>query len=243
MNPYEYVDLHCHILPGIDDGARNMAQSQRMLRMAAEDGIRTVIATPHHKAHRQSATPETVTQLVAQLQNWLDEEKIPIKLYTGNEILYRHETDNLLEAKQVCTLADSFYVLVEFSPKDDYSYIKHGVQEILMAGYAPIVAHIERYDALASHIDHIEELVDMGAYMQVNASSVEGHHGFWEKRKILRWIKEGLVHFVGTDAHDEEHRIPQISKSAQVVAKKCGEDVAHRIYVEHPQYILRNKLI
>ena len=243
MNPYEYVDLHCHILPGIDDGAGDMAQSQRMLRMAAADGIRTVIATPHHKAHRRNASPETVTQLVARLQNWLNEEKIPIKLYTGNEILYRHETDNLLEAKQVCTLADSFYVLVEFSPKDDYAYIKHGVQEIQMAGYAPIVAHIERYDALANHIDNIEELVDMGAYMQVNASSVEGKHGFWEKRKILRWMKEGLIHFVATDAHDEEDRIPQISKSAQVVAKKCGEDVAHRIYVEHPQYILQNKLI
>lgn len=243
MNPYEYVDLHCHILPGIDDGARDMAQSQRMLRMAAADGIRTIIATPHHKAHRRSADTGTVRQLVNELQSWLDEEKIPIKLYTGNEILYRHETDNLLEAKQVCTLADSFYVLIEFSPKDDYAYIKHGVQEVLMAGYYPVVAHIERYDALASHIEHIEELVDLGAYMQVNASSVEGQHGFWEKRKILRWMKEGLVHFVATDAHDEEDRIPQISKSAQVVTKKCGEDVAHRIYVEHPQYILHNKLI
>lgn len=243
MNPYEYVDLHCHILPGIDDGARNMAQSQQMLRMAADDGIRTIIATPHHKAHKVNADTETVKQLVNELQNWLDEEKIPIKLYTGNEILYRHETDNLLEAKQVCTLADSFYVLLEFSPRDDYAYIKHGVKEVLMAGYAPVVAHIERYDALANHKDHIEELVDMGAYMQVNASSVEGHHGFWEKRKILRWMKEDLVHFVGTDAHDEENRIPQISKSAQIVAKKCGEDVARRIYEEHPRYILQNKLI
>ena len=243
MSGYELIDIHCHVLPGIDDGAADFEESQRMLCMAAEDGISRIIVTPHFKSRRTSADKEMVQKLVMQLQEWLLFEKIPIRLYTGNEILYRHKIDNLLEENKCCSMADSFYVLVEFSPKDDYHYIKSGVQEILMAGYYPLIAHIERYDCLYHHTEYVEELVEMGAYTQVNAASIEGKLGYFAKRKVLKWIEEGLVHIVASDTHDTKKRVPGLSKAAAIIEKKCGEDTARELFELHPKRILAHQVM
>lgn len=243
MNQLNYVDLHCHILPGIDDGAKDVITSRRMLEMAQADGIGQIVVTPHYKAHRHNEGKEKIVQLVQEAQQWLDAQGYTLKLYTGSEVKYFHEMTNLLKEQKICTLADSFYVLVEFSPKDDYSYIKHGVKELLAAGYYPIVAHIERYEALSSHRAHIEELVDMGAYMQVNAASIEGKLGLLTKHKVIKWIKSGLVHFIASDAHTDYSRIPGLSNSARIIERKCGREAVQVLYHDNQQKIIENKLI
>ncbi|MBQ7943440.1 MAG: hypothetical protein IJ326_05185 [Lachnospiraceae bacterium] len=240
-----FVDMHCHILPGVDDGAMDVAQSQKMLRMAAKEGICEIVTTPHYKASksRKNVSSTKVKQLVEELQQWLDNENIPIHLYTGNEILYNYEIDNLLEAHNVCSLADSFYVLIEFSPKDEYTYIKNGVQKVLMAGYVPLIAHIERYDALRKRTERIEELIEMGAYMQVNAGSITGRGGWMTKRCVLRWIKQELIHVVATDAHDDVDRVPALAKAAQIVEKKYGSGTAKQLFCMNPRRIIEGKLL
>ncbi len=244
MSIRKYVDIHCHVLPGVDDGAADVEQSQRMLRMAAQEGVCDIIVTPHYKAGRgrRNATCERVRTLVQEMQDWLDSESIPIHLYTGNEILYNYEIDNLLESHEVCTLADSFYVLVEFSPSDEYAYIKSGVQKILMAGYVPVVAHIERYDVLRKHMEYVEELVDMGAYLQVNAASITGKSGWLVKRCVLKWIRQELIYAVGTDAHDDQKRVPQLTGAYEIVEKHCGRDTAEELFYRNPKRILETKI-
>ena len=243
MNQLNYVDLHCHILPGVDDGAQDIITSRRMLEMAKADGIGQIVVTPHYKAHKHNESKEKIVQLVQEAQEWLDAQGYALKLYTGNEVKYFHEMTNLLKEHKLCTLADSFYVLVEFTPKDDYSYIRHGVKEILAAGFYPVVAHIERYEVLSSHEEHIEELVDMGAYMQVNAASIEGKFGIITKHKVIKWIKNGLVHFVASDAHTDHTRIPNLSKSAKIIEKKCGIETVQELYHDNQQKIIENKVI
>lgn len=240
----KFVDMHCHILPGVDDGAMDMAQSQRMLRMATAEGICEIVTTPHYKAgrSRRNVSSERAKELVDELQVWLNHEGIPIRLYTGNEILYNYEIDNLLETHSVCSLADSFYALIEFSPKDEYAYIKSGVQKVLMEGYVPLVAHIERYDALGK-AERIEELIEMGAYMQVNAGSITGRGGWSTKHRVLSLIKKELVHVVATDAHDDVERVPALAKAAQIVAKKYGEERAEELFYQNPRRIIEGKLI
>ncbi len=244
MRERKYVDLHCHILSGVDDGAADTEQSQRMLRMAAEGGICDIIVTPHYKAGRgrRNATCERVSTLVQEMQNWLDSESIPIHLYTGNEILYNYEIDNLLESHAVCTLADSFYVLVEFSPSDEYAYIKNGVQKILMAGYVPVVAHIERYEVLRKHTEYVEELVEMGALMQVNAASITGKIGWLTKRCVMRWIREELIYVVATDAHDDKKRVPALGTAYDAVEKRFGTKVSEELFYQNPKKILETKI-
>lgn len=243
MNQLNYVDLHCHILPGVDDGAKNETISHRMLEMAVADGIGQIVVTPHYKANRHNESKEKIVQLVQEAQQWLDAQGYALKLYTGNEIKYFHGMTNLLKEQKICTLADSFYILLEFTPEDDYSYIRHGVKEALAAGFYPVVAHIERYQTLCSHTEYVEELVDMGAYMQVNAASIEGKLGFVTKHKVLKWIKNGLVHFVASDAHSDENRIPGLSKSAQIVEKKCGSEAVQELFHDNQQKIIENKVI
>lgn len=243
MSQLYYVDLHCHVLPGVDDGAQDVTISHQMIEMAVADGIGQIVVTPHYKAHKYNESRERIEQLVQETQAWVDAQGYTLKLYTGNEIKYFHEMTNLLKEQKICTLADSFYVLVEFTPGDDYSYIRHGVKEILAAGYYPVVAHIERYEALSSHEKYIEELVDMGAYMQVNAASIEGRLGFITKHKVIKWIKNGLVHLVASDAHTTHTRIPNLSKSAQIIEKKCGIEAVQELYHDNQQKIIANELI
>lgn len=238
-----YIDIHCHILPGIDDGACDLEMSKAMLRQAYEDGIREVIVTPHNKAHRHSAGKETIELLTDELRAWLAQEKISITLHTGSEILYRHELGDLLEAQRICTLADSFYVLVEFNPSDSYAYIKNGIQEIILAGKTPILAHMERYEALTKDTDRIEELIEMGAYMQLNAGTVEGRSGFFLKQKALGWMKKGYIHFVASDAHNNDSRPQSLKKAAQVVAKRLGEQEAQKLFHDHAQMIIQKAII
>ncbi len=244
MSIGKYVDLHCHILPGVDDGAADVEQSQRMLRMAAQEGICEMIATPHYKAGRgrRNATCERVRTLVQEMQDWLDSESIPIHLYTGNEILYNYEIDNLLESHEVCTLADSFYVLVEFSPSDEYSYIKNGVQKILMAGYVPVIAHIERYEVLRKHTAYVEELTEMGAYLQVNAASITGKSGWLVKRCVLKWIRDELIYAVASDTHDDRKRVPVLGEAYDIIEKRCGSEVAQMLFYQNPKRILETKI-
>lgn len=243
MKQLNYVDLHCHILPGIDDGARDIDTSHRMLEMAEADGIGQIVVTPHYKAHKHNENKEKIVQLVQETQEWLKAQGYTLQLYTGSEIEYFHEMTNLLKEQRLCTLADSFYILVEFSPQDDYHYIRHGVKELLQAGYAPILAHIERYDALSKTQAHIEELVEMGAYMQVNAASIEGKLGILTKHKAIKWIKNGLVHFVASDAHTTHTRIPCLSESAKIIEKKCGREVMEELFHDNQQKVIANKMI
>lgn len=243
MTRYEVIDVHSHILPGIDDGAQDMKMSQQMLRKAAKDGIRQVILTPHYVSGRTSADKETVEELVHKLQDWLMVEKIPIELYTGHEVYYRHGMSNLLREQKCCTLADSFYVLVEFSPREDYDIMRNGLQELLQAGYYPILAHVERYRAVTRKRENLEDLVDMGVYLQINANTLIGKHGHRKKRKAIKWIKKGYIQFVASDAHNMKGRKPTLAKSIRVVQKKAGKAIALELFEINPKRILQNKAI
>lgn len=238
-----YIDMHCHLLPGIDDGAYDLEMSKAMLRQAYEDGIREMIVTPHNKAHRHSAGKETIEFLTKELQAWLNQEKISITLHTGNEVLYRHDVSNLLEKQRICTLADSFYVLVEFNPSDTYAYIKNGIQEISLTGNTPILAHMERYEALAKDTDRIEELIEMGALMQVNAGSIEGRNGFILKQKVLGWIKKGYIDFVASDGHNLDTRPLSMQKAARTVEKKFGQEEAQKLFYDHARMVIAGEYI
>ena len=140
-----FTDIHCHVLPGVDDGAETMEMALDMLKIAAEEGIRKIILTPHQKADRKCVTPEGIASRMILLQEEADKKGIPVKLYPGNEIFYRHGLGELLELGKVRTLADSHYVLVEFLPGEDYRYIRDALNRIISFGYWPIVAHVERY--------------------------------------------------------------------------------------------------
>lgn len=234
------VDIHCHIVPGVDDGAKSLEQAYHMLEIACKQGISTMIATPHHMPEGKNASPETIGKRVAQLQSYVDEKQLNMKIYTGNEIYFYGEAADMLDEGKICTLADSSCVLVEFSPMDDARYIRNSLAELQNMGYDPIIAHVERYMSLCkAPFEKIRELRDMGVLIQVNAGSVTGFFGKASKDIAEKLLKMELVDFIGTDAHSDGGRAPKIEECAQILQKKCSpEYVEDLLYRNAERYIL-----
>ena len=200
----EYIDMHSHILPGLDDGSKNMEMTLAMLRVAVEEGIGTIYTTPHcmpGKGHPTLAT-----------------------LKKGTEYYYIEEMSEWMEEGKIITLGDSHCVLVEFEPYAEEKYIRNAVREIMGFGYQPVIAHVERYRNLMERkFAAIQWMREIGALIQVNCASVTGDNGFTTKQNVKSLLKNGLVDFVSTDAHRPEGRAPYIEKCAELLRRKYGD--------------------
>lgn len=234
------IDIHCHILPGVDDGSKNMDMSMEMLDIAYEQGISTMIATPHHMPEAKNVSPEGIRKKVKQLQKYADAQGYDMTILPGNEIYYYSEASDVLDAGNACTLAGTSYVLVEFSPMDDSRYIRNSLAELQNMGYDPIVAHVERYMSLCkAPFDKIEQLREMGILIQVNAQSVAGGFGRPTQKLVEKLLKKELVDFIGTDAHSSGERAPKIQECAKILEKKCDADYVEKLlYRNAEKYIL-----
>ncbi|WP_461816133.1 CpsB/CapC family capsule biosynthesis tyrosine phosphatase [Faecalimonas sp.] len=237
------VDVHCHILPEIDDGAKNWGEAYQMLRMAYDEGIRVIVATPHHHEHRGMCTPLQYKKRLTTLRKMAQEIDEKFLIMPGMEIYFNQDVVHKLEHKKVHTMGKSKYVLIEFSPNAEFHYIQQGLQQIQMKGYLPILAHIERYRCLLDSEEYVSYLMDMGIYVQVNAGSIIGKSGRTVKKFVKNLLEEQYVHFVGTDAHSSGRRSPMIQKSAEYVQKKFGEDYAKEIFHSNGIKMLKNILI
>jgi protein-tyrosine phosphatase len=235
------IDIHSHILPGLDDGAADELQSLDMLRMAAADGVTDIIATPHFHYRRGHATPEEIREKIRYMQDILRTEGIPITLHEGNELYYTHELLETVKAGEALTLAGSDYALLEFSPETERRKIQNAVYQFLSEGYYPIIAHMERYQAFQKHGDFVGAIADMGAYYQVNIGSLLGNSGWSTKRFTKIMLNSGMVQFVATDAHDEKVRAPHFGKGPDWLEKKLGAADANRLLYENPKMIIENK--
>lgn len=136
-----YIDIHSHILPGIDDGAENFETSMQMLRIAQKQGIHSIILTPHYKPMHHNAHPESLAALRERLLEGMKGEGLDIGLYLGNEFYFHSGMFQKLEEKQACTMAGSAYVLIEFGPMDSFGTIRNGLYEALSQGYRETVAY------------------------------------------------------------------------------------------------------
>lgn len=239
-----YIDIHSHILPVLDDGAKSFAQSLNMLKIAHENNVTRIIATPHYKEHRMVHSVDTIDARMRQLREAVAESGMKeIKIYRGTEIYYHRNVVELLNNQVISTLADTSYVLVEFSPKDEYSYIRSGLYELLSAGYRPVIAHIERYESIMRKMERVEELIRMGCYVQVNSGSIMGKFGFHTKLDTGKLLKHHLVHFVASDAHNDVNRAPLLDKCARKLSRKIGDGYVERIFYGNAKKLLNNEYI
>ena len=236
------VDIHCHILPGVDDGAKTSKSTMRMLKIAAEEGTDVIIATPHFVNGTELEKVVDMKRRYIAVKRWMAENYPEMQLYLGNELFYSDGIVEALEQKVAMTINNTRYVLVEFPIYAEFAYVRNAVQNLLYAGYIPVIAHVERYEEMHKK-SYIEELVEMGAYIQVNASSVVGKHGFKIKHYVKKLLKADLVHFVGTDAHGSKHRRPEMQECRDYLVKKLGVEDAYRILEENPMCMLRGEEI
>jgi protein-tyrosine phosphatase len=203
------IDLHCHVLPGIDDGPRTIEESVALARAARANGIRTIVATPHASA-RYPNRPAAIYELVAQLNERLQSEGIDIEIRTGAEIAMTHAPEiDPVELAQM-TLGGGPWLLLEppFSPV--VAGLDRLVATVQSAGYRIVLAHPERCPAFHRDLDLLQTFVSNGALTSITAGSLVGRFGKEVKRFALRLLDDGLVHNVASDAHDPLRRPPGI---------------------------------
>lgn len=234
-----YIDIHSHILPGLDDGAKNFETSIQMLRQAEAEQISDIILTPHYKPMRRNLPPDRVENMLHELEGRKQAAGISVRLHLGSEIYYSSEVVPAIREGRAFTMAGSSYVLAEFSPREDYAYIRDAAYCLQAEGYLPILAHVERYECLMEKKIRVEELHDMGCCLQVNAASITGGNGM-ESRRNAKWLlKRELVQFVASDCHDDRKRKPQLAEAAAYVSRKYGETYCGKIFRDHANALLR----
>ncbi len=235
----DIIDIHNHILPGIDDGSENLGETSVMLSQACKDGIKAVLATPHYHPGRKKADVWEIRQAFEKVREMVSKKNLDIRIYLGNEIFYHDSIVEDLNAEKILTMNETGYVLIEFYPEHPYSYIRQGLNRIVSEGYIPVVAHAERYTELLGHDSYVEELTEMGCYIQLNAESVIGGHGMKTKAFCKKLLKNDLVHFIATDAHHATgSRTVKLQKCAAYIEKKYGSDYAKKIFRDNPSRLL-----
>lgn len=240
----KYIDIHCHMLPGVDDGADSWELCRRMLQTSVEEGAEAIILTPHYYPGYMDTDGETVAQQFAELKGRLTREwQLDVQVYLGSELYYSYDTPAFLANGIARTLADSRYILVEFSPGVRYQSLRQGLTRLLENGYYVILAHLERYDTLYQDFDRVEELYNMGVYLQANARPVCGKDGRHKKAFLKALLDQEMLSFIATDAHDMRARAPQMADCAAYLCKKYSADYARWLLYENPTCILENRKI
>lgn len=224
-----YIDVHCHVLPGVDDGSQNMDDTLKMLKTAEKNGISDMIVTPHYKQGRVGTPRKVIGEMIEEVEKHARLSGINVKLHPGTEIYYNSSLEEKLEEGWLARMNDTDYVLVEFSPFETFPYVKNAIDDVFSLGYRPILAHVERYRCMLGSVENVRTLSGMGCKIQVNAGSVAGDFGFTVKRFIKKLLKEQLVDYLGTDAHDPDRRSPEMDKCAEVIRKICDPDYADAV--------------
>jgi protein-tyrosine phosphatase len=234
------IDLHCHLLPGIDDGSKDLAMSLAMARMAAADGISTIACTPHILPGVYNNSGPSIRTAVTRLAESIAEAGIPIALVTGADVHIAPDLDVRLRDGRALTLNNSRYLLVE----PPHHVLPPRLEDLIFglqtAGYFPILTHPERLSWIEGHYDLIRRLVSSSVLMQITAGSVIGRFGRRPRYWAERMLEEGLCHLLATDAHNTEQRAPRMADAHDVVAQRLGDDEAINVVLRRPQGILNN---
>ena len=237
------TDIHCHILPGIDDGAKDLQQSLRMARIAVADGITTLVATPHHLNGVYRNPAGAIRAAVQHLQAALDAEGLPLQLLAGSELHLVPELPAALAAGEALTVGDLGHaVLVELPVHSIPVGSEQILQQIQRLGLVPIVAHPERNTELRHQPERLADWVAMGCLAQVTAQSCTGLFGPLVESAARHMIQSGLIHFVASDAHRDLRRIPQISPACAQLSTWTNPTVAELIGSRFPALLAAGQI-
>ena len=234
------IDIHCHILPGLDDGAGTMDEALSMARMAASDGIHTIVASSHMTPGVYDNTPDRICAAAEALDDRLRREGIPIRIVPGADVRI---TPELLRGNghYLCIGRRTPYLLLEF-PHD---LIPPGSDRLIGAlrdrGVVPVITHPERNADLQRRPEKLTPFIEMGCLVQVTAMSLTGEFGPRALDAAERLMKEGRVHCIATDAHDTVKRPPILFRAVRRAGELVGEAAAKRMVVDWPQRIIRGE--
>jgi len=237
------IDIHCHILPGIDDGAQNEQDAIEMAQQAVNSGINTVIATPHHKNRTYDNEKPFIQKDVKRLNQLFEASNVPLNVQAGQEVRIFGELVDDFKKGDIQTLNDSKYLLLEFPSNEVPQYTEQLIFDIQRAGMTPVIAHPERNRDLYTNPNRLYELVSQGALAQVTSGSLTGAFGKEIKQVSHQMIQANLIHFVASDAHNIDTRTFKTLKEAYDIIKQEYGAITQYSLEENAQYLIHNENI
>ena len=235
------IYMHCHILPGIDDGASDLEEALEMARIAESEGIKKIVNTSHFHPEFKYTMGEELVEAINSFNVALKANKIDLEVLIGNEIYYTDEIIEELHNLNFHTLNNSKYLLIEFSPMNVPKNLADVVYEVKLKGYIPVLAHVERYNNIIENPNIIYDCIKEGAIIQVNASSILGKHGKEIKKVSDILLDNNMIHIVASDAHGSERRRPQLREAYEFVKNKYSEETADNLFKNNQSLIIENK--
>lgn len=237
------LDLHCHILPGVDDGAESMEVSLAMAAMAAESGVRYIFATPHCNTRNEQKNFRSSALINAylELQEAIDRRGIPIKILSGAEVMARGRFEKHLEEGDFMTLNGSRYLLVEFYFDESPHYMEHILRLVEEAGLVPVVAHPERYFCVQSSPQIPELWVERGRILQLNKGSLLGALGEGAYDTAAMLLRRGLAGVIASDAHHHSYRTPHMGRLLEELHRRFPEADPERLLWINPMRIAKDE--
>ncbi|MCC3375545.1 tyrosine-protein phosphatase [Cohnella sp. REN36] len=223
------VDLHSHILPGMDDGPASLEMSLEMARMAVREGIEVVYATPHHLLPPYDNERSTVVKAVARLSEALRAAKIPLQVRAGQEIRMTPEWLREAYEGKLLPLSGTTYTLIELPSAGIPEHLPHAIHEMGVLGWRPIIAHPERNREIAKHPERLLPFVEAGALCQLTSHSLTGRFGKETQTAALTLCKRGYIHLVASDAHDCERRPFELRVAYEMLEAKFGSVFVQRL--------------
>ena len=235
------IDIHCHILPNVDDGSESLEESIEMAKIAESEGITRIVNTSHcHFDFKYKKGNELKLEL-EKFNQVLKEENINIEVLLGNELYYTSDLIERFNELDFFSMNNSKYILMEFSPINFPKNIEDVIYEIKIRGYIPIIAHAERYKQVQEDVNIVLDCIKEGALIQVNASSILGKNGENVEDTSKKLLDNNMVHFVATDAHSSNRRRPLIKDSYNYILKNYGKEVAEKLFIENPTSVIENR--
>ncbi|MFC2157728.1 tyrosine-protein phosphatase [Acidobacteriota bacterium] len=236
------IDLHTHILPSLDDGARDLKEALAMARMAVRDGITAAVATPHFfRDGVETFQGDLIRRKRDEFQAALHRERIPLTVHLGAEVHVSHDLlSKVLKYKGYLMLNRSSYLFIEFPSDHIFRGVKNLIFELMTEGVRPIITHPERNSVFQRNPGLLFELVETGVLIQMNSGSLTGAYGSQVRKTALDFLRCKMVHFLASDCHSTKGLIPNLSEALLIIREQYGDAPSKSLVEDNPQAVLDN---
>ena len=239
------IDIHSHILYGIDDGSKSLEESINIIKEHVMMGFTDIVVTPHYIENSKYQTNNITKQnILNELKQELKKQNIKINLYLGNEVFVNNNLEELLKKEEISTINNSRYLLIEFPMNEKPKDINNIIYELKIKGIIPIIAHPERYDYVEKNPNLVLEWIEEGALLQSNYGSIIGIYGSGPQKTIKKLLKKNLIDILATDIHYPNNKIYlNMDKIRKKIIKSIGEERFIELTKTNPKKIIENKEI
>ena len=240
-NPLQFADIHNHMLFGVDDGAQNEADMDRLIDASYQDGVRTLCFTPHYHPGYFGEHQDRIASAFELAKQYASQHYPDLELFLGSELRYERSCVEWVAQGRCRTLNDTDYLLVDFLYQEPADRIMRAMLQILNTGFNPVLAHAERYENFHRNMQELVQLHSWGVVIQIDSQSLLGGLGFGAKRRSRQILKMQLADLIASDAHNLTARPPQLRRCYEFVAEHWGASYAEALFSINPLHILRGE--